>query len=81
MVMFFWSWYSLSRKIKWPSQWFTFLTERMKNEKVEELTANLHDKKEYVIDIRYLRQALNHGSALKNFEKLELKHIVVWMHT
>ena len=49
----------------------------MKNEKVEELTANLHDKKEYVIDIRYLRQALNHGSALKNFEKLESKHIVV----
>ena len=31
----------------------------------------------YVIDIRYLRQALNHGSALKNFEELELKHIVV----
>ena len=29
-------------------------------EKVEKLVANLHDKKEYVIHIRNLKQALNH---------------------
>ena len=34
-----------------------FLSERMKIEKVEELVANLHDKIEYVIYIRNLKQA------------------------
>ena len=31
-----------------------FLRERIKIEKVEKLVANLHDKKEYVIDIKNL---------------------------
>ena len=35
-----------------------FLPERMKIEKVEKLVANLHDKNEYVIQIRNLKQAL-----------------------
>ena len=34
-----------------------FLSERMKIEKVEKLVANLHDKTEYVIHIRNLKQA------------------------
>ena len=38
-----------------------FLPERMKIEKVEKLQANLHNKKEYVVHIRLLKQALNHG--------------------
>ena len=42
-----------------------FLSERMKTETVEELVANLHDKKEYVIRIRNLKQALNHRLVLK----------------
>ena len=33
----------------------------MKIEKVEKLVANLNDKTEYVIHIRSLKQALNHG--------------------
>ena len=33
----------------------------MKTEKVEKLVANLHDKTEYVIHRRNLKQALNHG--------------------
>ena len=33
----------------------------MKIEKVEKLVANLHDKTEYVIHIRNLKQTLNHG--------------------
>ena len=37
-----------------------FLPERMKIEKVEKLVANLHDEIEYVVRIRYLKQALNH---------------------
>ena len=34
----------------------TFLTERMKIQKVEKLVANLHDKEKYVIHIRNLNQ-------------------------
>ena len=42
-----------------------FLPERTKIEKVEKVLANLHDKTEYVINIRNLKQALNHGLVLK----------------
>ena len=38
-----------------------FLPDRTKIEKFEKLGANLHDKTEYVIHIRNLKQALNHG--------------------
>ena len=37
------------------------LPERMKIEKLKKLVANLHDKTEYVIHIRSLKQALNHN--------------------
>ena len=37
----------------------------MKIVKVEKLLTNLHDKTEYVILIRNLKQALNHGLILK----------------
>ena len=37
----------------------TFLDKRMKIEKVEKLVANLHDKREYIITIRSLKQALS----------------------
>ena len=46
------------------------LPERMKNEKVEKLEANLHDKTEYVICIRNLKQALNHGLTLKRVHRV-----------
>ena len=41
-----------------------FLPERMRIEKVEKLVTSLHDKTDYVIDIRNLKQALNHGLVL-----------------
>ena len=37
----------------------------MKIENVEILVPNLHDKTKYVIHIRNLKQALNHGLVLK----------------
>ena len=37
----------------------------MKIEKVQKLLANLHDKTEYFIHIRNLKQTLNHGLVLK----------------
>ena len=41
------------------------LPERMKLGKIEKLITNLYDKNEYVIHIRNLKQALNHGLILK----------------
>ena len=40
----------------------------MKIGKVEKLVANLQDETEYVIDIRNLKQALNHGLVLKKVQ-------------
>ena len=42
----------------------------MKIGKVEKLVANLHNKQEYVIHIRNLKQALNHGLVLKKVNKV-----------
>ena len=42
-----------------------FLPERMNIEKVEKVIPNLHDKNEYVIHIRNLKQSLNHGLVFK----------------
>ena len=39
----------------------------MKIENVKKLVANLHDKTEYVIHIRNLKQALNHELVFKKF--------------
>ena len=38
-----------------------FLLKRIKIEKVGNFVANLHDKEEYVIQIKNLKQTLNHG--------------------
>ena len=49
----------------WP-----FLSKRMNIEKEEKLVANLYDKTEYVVHVRNLKEALNHGSDLrKSFKK------------
>ena len=41
----------------------------MKIEKVEKPVANLPNKTEYVINIRNLKQALNHGLVLKKLHR------------
>ena len=46
-----------------------FLLEIMKIQKLENLVANLHNKAEYVIHIRNLKQAFNHGLVLKKIHK------------
>ena len=40
----------------------------MKIEKVEKLKVKLHDKKEYAIHIRNLKQVLDHGLELKKVQ-------------
>ena len=47
-----------------------FLPERMKIEKIEKLVADLHDKTEYVIHIRNLKEALNHTLVLKKAHRI-----------
>ena len=47
-----------------------FLPNRMKTEKVKNLLANLHDKSEYVIHIRNLKQALNQRLWLKKVHRV-----------
>ena len=42
----------------------------MKFEKVENLVTNLHDKNEYVILTRNLKQALNHELVLKKVNRM-----------
>ena len=44
-----------------------FYLKRRSIEKVEMLVNNLHDKVEYVIHIRNLKEELNHGLVLKKF--------------
>ena len=41
----------------------------MKREKVKKLAANLHDKTEYVIHMRYLKQTLNQGLVSKKVHR------------
>ena len=47
-----------------------FLSERMELRKVEKLVTNLHDKEEYVLHIRNLKQALNNGLILKKVHRV-----------
>ena len=47
-----------------------FLPEGMKIDKRNKLVCNLYDKKSYVVHIRSLKQALNHGIILKKFQRV-----------
>ena len=47
-----------------------FLPERMKIDKCSKLVCNLYDKKSYVVHMRSLRQALNHGLILKKVHRV-----------
>ena len=56
-----------------------FLPERIKIEKVEKLVTNLRDETEYVIHIRNLKQALNHGLILKKFHRMIKFNQEAWL--
>ena len=47
-----------------------FSPRRMKIDKCKKLVCNLQNKKKYVVHIKSLKQALNHGLKLKKFTKL-----------
>ena len=47
-----------------------FLPERRKLEKAEKFVCGIEDKEKYVIHIRALKQALNHGLILKRVSRV-----------
>ena len=47
-----------------------FLPERMKIKKCKKLVCNLYDKNNYIVHIKTLKQALNHGLILKKLHKV-----------
>ena len=56
-----------------------FLPERMKIDKCNKLVCNLYDKKNYVIHIRSLKQALNHGLILKKVHRVIQFNQEAWL--
>ena len=48
-------------------------------EKVEKLVTHVYDKNEYVIQIRNLKQVLNHGFILKKVHKVIKLNQNVWL--
>ena len=56
-----------------------FLPERMKIDKCKKLLCNLHDKKNCVVHIRSLKQALNHGLILKKVHRVIQFNQEAWL--
>ena len=54
-------------------------TERMKINKCSKLVCTLHDKENYVIHIRALKQALNHGLVLKKVHRVIKFYQEAWL--
>ena len=68
--------YILEVDVKYPKKLhdlhsdLPFLLERMEINKCKKLVCNLYDKKKYVVHIKSLKQALNHGLKLKKYIEL-----------
>ena len=68
--------YILEVDVKYPKRLhelhsdLPFLSERMEINKCNKLVCNLYDKKEYVVHINFLKQALNHGLKLKKIHSV-----------
>ena len=68
--------YFLEVDIDYPKELFNlhkdlpFLPERKKVNKVEKLICSIEDKEKYVMHIRVLKQALNHGLVLKKVHRV-----------
>ena len=56
-----------------------FLPERMKIDKCSKLVCNLYDKKDYVVHVRSLKQALNHGLILKQVHRVIQFNQEAWL--
>ena len=56
-----------------------FFPERMKIDKCSKLVCNLYDKNNYVVHIRALKQALNHGLILKKVHRVIQFNQEAWL--
>ena len=62
--------------VKYPKELYDshsdlpFLSKKMKIDKSKKLVCNLHNKKKYVVHIKSLKQALNHGLKLKRVHRV-----------
>ena len=56
-----------------------FLPERKKIKKCNKLVCNIQDKENYVVHIRALKQALNHGLILKKVHKVIQFNQKAWL--
>ena len=78
--------YFLEVDIEYPKQLWSshkdlpFLPERKKLEKVEKLVCSIEDKEKYVIHIRALKQALNHGLILKDEHRVIKFNQEAWLN-
>ena len=57
----------------------TFLPEKMKIDKCKKLVSNLYDKNDYVVHIRSLKQALNHGLILEKVHRVIQFNQEAWL--
>ena len=77
--------YFLEVDVEYPKKLFSshkdlpFLPERKKLEKVEKLVCSIEDKEKYVIHIRALKQALNHGLILKDVHRVIKFNQEAWL--
>ena len=64
--------YNLEADVKYPKKLhdLPFSPERMKIDKCKKLVCNLNNKKNYVVHIRSLKQALNHGLIFKKVHRV-----------
>ena len=51
-------------------KYLPFLPERQKIEKAEKLICSIEDREKYIIHIRFLKQALNHGLILRKVHRI-----------
>ena len=56
-----------------------FLPERMKINKCRKLVCNLYDRNKYVVHIRSLKQALDHGLSLKKVHRVIQFNQEAWL--
>ena len=66
-------------KITWTSYWFTIFIRKNVTWESRKLVTNLHDKNEYVVHIRNLKQASNNGLNLKKVHRVIKFNQKAWL--
>ena len=77
--------YTVEVDVEYPKNLFNFhcnlpfLLERKKIEKCKKLACNIHDKENYVVHKKALKQALNHGLIPKKVQKVIQSNQKEWL--